>query len=263
MHIDLLYGVSRKTRDHMRQAGILTLAHVITRTVDELQQVKGIGPVTAPSILANAQAWLENRPVWREPLPETCRLPGWMFDLETLESGGRTIPWCLGWCDANGTTHIALVAPVQYPETLILPDEQAVTLVPDSDTVWEVFAESVADTAGPLYHWTGYDAGILAATGPEHVKAVLGPRLHDLHKTFKTAVSLPLKSTSIKPVSAYLGYAWPGYQDWFAALLDYRHWLDTGDADVLARACMYQRADVQSMAHVWRWLNGHNQSSGK
>ena len=58
-------------------------------------------------------------------------------------------------------------------------------------------------------------------------------------------------------MSTHLGFAWPGYQDWFAAYLDYQHWLDTGSLDALARACLYQRADVQSMALVWRWLVAH------
>jgi hypothetical protein len=29
--------------------------------------------------------------------------------------------------------------------------------------------------------------------------------------------------------------------------------LETGEDKVLVQACDYQRADVQSMAHVWRW----------
>lgn len=252
--IDLLYGVSRKTRAHMRQAGIATLRDVAALSPEALQQVKGIGPATAPTIRANAQAWLEKRPVRYSPLPEVCTRNGWMFDLETLESGGRAIPWCMGWCDTEGNTHIALVAPVQQPCPLILPDGQAITLTPDSDSAWDVFAGVIGDSGSPIFHWTGYDMGILRATAPDHVRERLEPHMHDLHRSFTRSISLPLNSTSIKPVSAYLGFPWPGYNDWFAAYVDYMSWLETGDLDTLTRACMYQRADVQSMAWVWRWL---------
>ena len=255
--IDLLYGVSRTTRANLEAAGIRRLEDVVARSPDALQAIKGIGPKTAPRIRANAQAWLENRPVWLDALPEVCRQPGWMFDLETWEVRGRTVPWCMGWCDGDGQTLIALVAPVQLPETLALPDGQTVILAPDSDAAWEVFAGAVGEDDRPIFHWSGYDAAILRGSAPAHVTPQLMPRLHDLNATLKRVVSLPLKSTSIKPVSTHLGFAWPGYQDWFAAYLDYRHWLDTGSLEALARACLYQRADVQSMALVWRWLVDH------
>lgn len=255
--LDLLYGVSRTTRASLEAAGIARLEDLVARSPDELQAIKGIGPRTAPRIRANAQAWLENRPVWLDALPEVCRQPGWMFDLETWEIGGRTVPWCMGWCDGDGQTHITLVAPVQLPEPLALPDGQQVTLAPDSDAAWEVFAAAVSEDSRPIFHWSGYDAAILRGSAPEYVRAQLAPRMHDLNATLKRVVSLPLKSTSIKPVSTHLGFAWPGYQDWFAAYLDYQHWLETGSLDALARACLYQRADVQSMALVWRWLVAH------
>jgi predicted RecB family nuclease len=143
---------------------------------------------------------------------------------------------------------------VQFPETLILPGGQVVTLAPDSDSAWEIFAGAVSGEDCPIYHWSRFDAGVLRSTGPTEVRQALESRMHDLHATFKRTVSLPLKSTSIKVVSTYLGYPWPGYNAWFAAWADYAYWLDSDDREALARACMYQRADVQSLAWVWRWL---------
>ena len=58
------------------------------------------------------------------PPPDVCVTGGWIFDLETLERNGRVVPWCMGWCDVEGTREIALVAPVQTPEPLTLPDGQ-------------------------------------------------------------------------------------------------------------------------------------------
>jgi uncharacterized protein len=252
--LDLLYSVSRTTRDGLAAAGLARLADIAACAPEDLLAVRGIGPASAPRLRANAQAWVEGRPVWYGALPADLRQGGWMFDLETCEARGKTVPWCMGWCDTAGETQIALVAPVQLPEPLTLPDGQSITLVPDSDTAWEVLAGAMAAQAGPICHWTGYDAGILRGSAPAAALARLEPRMFDLHAAFKRAVSLPLPSTSIKAVAAYLGFVWPENPDWFAAYLDYQFWLESGDEAALARACAYQRADVQSMAWVWRWL---------
>lgn len=258
--LDLLYGVSQRVRAGLHAAGLRSLAQIAAASPDELQRVKGIGPASAPRIHANARAWLNARPVHLRPLPDRCAAGGWMFDLETLERNGQTVPWCMGWCDVRGQTQIALVGPVQTLETLALPGGQRVTLAPDSDSLWETLAESVAGSA-PIFHWTGYDAALLRGTAPRAVRDALEPRFEDLHRHFTQAVSLPLRSTSIKAISTYLGYPWPGYNEWFAAYQDYRYWLDGGPIAALERACMYQRADVQSMAWVWRWWTGAGAST--
>jgi predicted RecB family nuclease len=253
-HLDLLYNIPHATRDNLRRAGLNTLSDVMAVPLEELLPIKGIGVKTALRLQANAQALLSYQPVWRDTLPVSCRQHGWMFDLETCEVNGKTVPWCMGWCDTNGKTHIALVGLVQLPVRLTLPDGQIVTLAPDSDTAWEVFAEAVTASGGPIYHWSGYDAALLRGSAPAYVVEQLTPRMHDLNATLRQVVSLPLKSTSIKVVSTYLGFEWPGHQDYRAAYVDYRYWLDSGDPAALTRACTYQRADVQSLAHVWRWM---------
>jgi uncharacterized protein len=250
-HVELLYRVSRKTCENLKQAGLTTLAQIAALSPDDLERIKGIGKITAPVIRANAQAWVEKRPVWHNRLPDDCCQSGWMFDLETLESGQ---PWSLGWCDTQGQTHIALVAPVLKTQTLDLVDGQSVILASSSQEAWRVFAAAMAGQNDRIYHWTGFDAGVLRGTAPYNVRERLDTRMRDLHHIFTHAVSMPLGSTSIKAVSAYLGFPWPGYNHWLAAYLDYREWLESGDLSALTRACMYQRADVQSMAWVWRWL---------
>jgi predicted RecB family nuclease len=251
-NLDLLYNVPHHIREHLRQAGFQTLAHIASAPPGELQRVKGIKHKTEAKIRANAQAWIDNQPVWLTPLPD---LPaGWMFDLETCEVNQKLVPWCMGWCDTEGNTQIALVGLVQTPERLTTPNGTTITLAPDSDGIWEVFAESVSVRNDPIYHWSPYDAALLRCSAPSYVKSRLEPRMVDMHAILKRTLSLPLKSTSIKVVSTYLGFDWPGHQDYRAAYIDYRYWLDSGDPEALVRASVYQGADVQSMAHVWRWL---------
>jgi len=255
--IDLLYNVPSATRDNLRAAGLHTLNQIVAQPPEVLRQIKGVGARRAMTIQANARAWIERRPVWLAALPESLREPGWMFDLETRELGGKTIPWCMGWCDVYGSTHIALVGPVALPEPFELPDGQQVTLVPDSDTAWEAFGAAIgADVPGgpPVYHWTGYEMGILRGSAPKRLQTQIAPRLADFHKIVCRVLTFPLGSTSIKAIAAYLGFDWGGYDDWQAAFQAYMTWRETGEIEALVRACAYQRADVQSMAHVWRWL---------
>lgn len=254
--IDVLYALPRQTRDHLRRAGLDSLAEIAAAPLERLQQVRGIGSQTAVRLRANAQAWLDQAPVWHAALPAPCDQPGWMFDLETFESRGKTVPWCMGWCDTQGATQIAVVGSVQLPEMLALPDGQQVIVVPDSDSAWEVFAEHTAGDA-PIFHWSGYDAAIMRGSARAGLVNALAPRFVDLHAAVKRSLSLPLRSTSIKQVAAFLGFDWGGFDDWLTAYLDYGVWLETGDPAPLARACAYQRADVQSMAHVWRWMQAH------
>ena len=101
-----------------------------------------------------------------------------------------------------------------------------------------------------------YDAAILRGSGPTHVQRAT-PRFEDLHHHFTRAVSLPLRSVDQGDLDVSR-LSWPGYNEWFAAYLDYQYWLDSGKVDAGAGVHV-QRADVQSMAWVWRWWMGEQQ----
>jgi predicted RecB family nuclease len=129
--------------------------------------------------------------------------------------------------------------------------------VPDKDYAWEAFAQAIADNDCPIYHWTGYDAGVLRGTANWTVRAQLESRMHDLHRSFKHSVKFPIDGNSLKVVARYLNFTWAEYDAWDAAYWDYQRWLRRGDVEALARACNYQRADVQAMVVVWNWLMEH------
>jgi predicted RecB family nuclease len=141
---------------------------------------------------------------------------------------------------------------VEYP-TYALPDGHRIIIIPDSDAGWRL----VAATGGnqPVYHWSGYELEVLRKTAPPDTVAALENRLHDLHRTFKQTVTIPIRGTSIKKVGPYLGYHWPEGATAFTAWADYQAWLLDNDKEALARACAYQRADVEALEVVWKWLN--------
>ncbi len=255
--IDVLPGIGHKVRWYLRQAGIKTVADVCACSLEALDEVPGIGRVLANRLKTYARAVLDQRAIWLALLPESCQRSGLMFDLETDPASAT--PWSLGWSTLDGRLWNAVVAPDHPAATLTLPDGSSVILVPSQETAWDVFTASAAPGNEPIYHWTGYDAGIMRRFAPATVKTVLDSRMHDLHATFKRTVALPQRSTSLKPVARYLGFAWPegaeGGQGWWLAWQDYQHWLKYGDEAALARSCRYQRADVEALAVVWQWLN--------
>jgi predicted RecB family nuclease len=251
LDVSILSGLRSDSREHLRRAGIRTLDQIAALEPAELRQFKGIKS-KAEGFHAHARAWLERQPIWYNPLPESCRMAGFMFDIETDPMTGAV--WCLGWGDADGTVQVALVGDVREPEKLTLTDESVITVVPDSEAVWRVFAENVSHSNSPLYHWTAYDASMMRKTAPEKVVEQLNHRLHDLHYTFNQSVKFPIFGSSLKTAAAYLGFKWSVYEAWDQAFNDYQSWLATGDVSLLTQACAYQRDDVVALAVVWKWL---------
>jgi len=289
----LIPGLQRPTWELMRADGIRTVEDVAARDTRELQRFKGIGRQRAQEIRTHAQALMQNRPMQRQTLPEIVRQPGVMLDIETRLDNG--MPWCFGFMDIGGQVQVAVVAtrftksnltPSPSPRaergvrlgfspslnsemksqgsterglggevypTYDLPDGRKIIIIPDSDAGWRL----VAATGGnqPVYHWSGYEMDVLRKTGPPDAIEALENRLHDLHKTFKQTVTIPIRGTSIKKVGPYLGYHWPEGTTAFTAWADYQAWLLDNNKEALARACAYQRADVEALEVVWKWLN--------
>jgi predicted RecB family nuclease len=248
----LLPGLSQVTWEHMRQAGIRTVEDVAALSAEQLQKFKGVGKARSLEMLTSAQAMSAGQPVLRNPLPPLVRQPGVMLDLETRLDDGAV--WCFGWLGADGRSQVAVVARHFDGDSLILPDGQTIHIIPDSDTGWRMVAEAAAQMPGPVYHWGGFEQNVLRATAPRDVIEALRDRLHDLNRTFRKSFALPLRSTSIKSVAPYFGFKWPEGTNALTAHDDYRAWLLDNDRVALARACAYNRADVEALDLVWRWM---------
>ena len=250
--VGVLSGLRRETREQFAREGIVTLDQIRAMDADTLLTFRHVGKKTVHAFKAQAEAYLQDRPLWYGPLPDVCREPGWFFDIETDPyNGGRV--WSIGWCWHTDDVRIAIVAPRAQPGDVELPDGRRITLVPDADAAWRALAESVSRNEQPIYHWTGFDAGNMRQHASE-VYARLGGRLHDLHASFKGAVTLPDRSTSLKVVAPYAGFHWQGYEDWMQAFTDYQRFLRARSGEALAAACAYQADDVTAMVYVWEWL---------
>jgi uncharacterized protein len=254
LHVSILPGLSRQAKQHLQSEGITTLDQVVAMPPEALKQFKGI-KTTAHAVHAQARAFIEERPVWYQALSERCLHSGVMFDLET--DPYTQLPWSWGWVDAQGEAHVLITAEGRRSQVVALPDGRTVMVVSDKDTAWQVFAESVGVNGCPIYHWTGFDAGVMRATAPYHVREKLEERMHDLHRSFKQSVKFPVNGNSLKVVARYLNFEWAEYDAWDAAYWDYQRWLRHGDLEALARSCNYQTADVQALVVVWTWLVEH------
>lgn len=250
--IALLPGLSRQTWEHMHRENISTLDHILVLSPQDLSHFKGVGKKRAMEIQAHAQAVMSGMPVPRCPLPEKVRLPGVMLDLETRLDDGQV--WCFGWRGADGRTRAAIVDRFCEEELLYLLDGQELIIIRDSDEGWRMVAEAANEMPGPVYHWGSFEKGVLRNTAPPDVIRVLDDRLHDLNRTFRQTYALPVRGTSIKKVAPYLGFHWPEGTNAFSAWADYSAWLLDSNADALARACAYNRADVDALALIWQWM---------
>lgn len=245
--LSLISGLRRDSREALRAQGIRSLEHLASLTPDELRSIKGIKS-TAASIRAGAESLWRGEPVWYARLHATATEPGVMFDLETDPATGT--PWSLGWF-TQGEPHVALVG--RGPNRQF-PDGTHVHVRRTPDEAWWCMAEALAGEKSPIFHWTGYDLGVLKSTAPADVRDALAPRFFDLHRAFSQSVRFPVDGTSLKRVAAYLGYSWGAYESWFAAWEDYRAWLRTDDDTALQRSLRYQMDDVIALGKVWEWL---------
>jgi len=259
--LSALAGLPRQTWEHMRREGIHTLDHLLVLSPKSLERFKGLGKAKAQEIYTYAQAVSRGQPVQRDVLPEMAQQTGIMLDLETCLDGKLGVPWCWGW-QVNGGRYQTAIVDAYYDQAYLpLSDGVEVTIVSDSDEGWHVFMQIAEEHVGPIYHWGSFEKGVLRSTAPSEVIEVLDNRLHDLNKTFRRTFAFPVHGTSIKTVAPYLGFRWPEGTSAFSAWDDYRAWLMDGDKTALARACAYNRADVEAMVLVWRWMIDHNHIS--
>lgn len=259
--IAIISGLRRDVYQRLRKAGLSTFDHLAASKPEELQKIKGIKK-SAYGLIASAKAFLEDKPVWYNALPDICHQSGYLLDLETNPATG--IPWCIGWRHEEGVLHIVVVASGHERKSITLRDGSAIILVPHVDDAWAVFAESVSNSDSPIYHWTSYDRMAMQRTARDKVKDRLLPRMHDLHRTFNQTVKLPERGTSLKVVAAYLGFSWSGFENWQDAYTAYLSWQRNRDVQFLTQARDYQRDDVEALGVVWKWLvaNGPEAVSG-
>ncbi|MCK6576543.1 MAG: TM0106 family RecB-like putative nuclease [Anaerolineae bacterium] len=253
--ITLLNGLSRRSWESLIAAGLHTVDQVADQPPEALRRLKGIGPATVHQLISSARALRDRDAVLLRALPEELFHPIVMLDIETgLSFQDQGIPWSYGWSGVDGDLYAAVVARYTNADQTILPDGRPVRLLHDYAEGWRMIADYAEAHDALVYHWSGYDSGIMRQTAPPDVAAILNRRMRDLLQVFKQCVMLPVRGRSIKTVAAYLGYAYPPASDYAQAWNDYRRWQMDNDHTALQRAMAYQLADVEAMLIARDWL---------
>ena len=219
----------------------------------------------ARALLEEARAFATGEPVWlRPPALPRGRTLVW-FDVESDLDGERAeVPvylWGLA-VEPSGNAGDLAFEPV-------LAD-----LTPAGDRdAWRRFTSRALEVSrehpdAVWVHWHAaepmwIDRYIARLGAPDaFVRAVRAPgTLLDLHRELERCVRLPLRSTSIKFVAPWLGFAWSNPEAdaaWSTAQLHRaREAADPAErARILAEVARYNEDDLQAMRVVWRWLEG-------
>jgi predicted RecB family nuclease len=218
-------------------------------------------------LVEEARAWATGEPVWHEELAlPRGRTPVW-FDVESDSDGERAeVPVYLWGLAVEGSE--SRLEPGSEPRFEPILAE----LTPAGDrNAWERFVARALEVVRehPDAVWVHWHAAepmwldrYIARLGapPKFVAAMRAPgALFDLHRVIERTVRLPLRSTSIKFVARWMGFAWSNPDadaEWSTAQLHRaRETADPAERErLLAEVARYNEDDVRAMRVVWRWL---------
>lgn len=250
LHLSLLNGIPKKARQALQDDGIHSLHDLVPLSPDELRQIKGI-KTTAERYLAQAQAWVENRPIRYGNLADVCHTDeAWFFDIET--NPFKSTVWSIGMSQINGTSSTIVVSPDRAGEVKSV-NTLALYFAQDHLHAWQLFSDIVQQDTLPIFHWSGFDAGVMKKAVPDLYEPVQH-RLHDLCRIFARTVQVPRQGVSIKTIAPYVGFRWAGYDDWSQAWRDYQQWLRNGHEEQFRHLLQYQMDDVHAMHVILEWL---------
>jgi len=258
--IEVMPAVTRARAALLHAEGVRTFDQLAACTSEGLRHREL--REAAPALLGEARAFATGEPVWlrRPPLPRG-RTPVW-FDVESDSDGERAeVPVYL-W---------GLAVEREAPEFEPILAE----LTPEGDRdAWQRFVARALDVMrahrdAVWVHWHNaepmwLDRYIARLGAPdEFVRAMRAPgALLDLHRLLERCVRLPLRSTSVKFVAPWLGFAWSNPDAdaaWSTAQLHRAR--ESSDPDerarLLAEVARYNADDLWAMRRVWQWLEEH------
>lgn len=241
----LIPGLRRDVWRALHERGIGKLADVASADVSDLLSIKGVGEKTAPAIIHKAQALstgemiLIDKPNLPPPSDDV------IFDVESIP--GEGVFYLMGFMVGAGDERNYQYYLAGSPE--------------DEGRTWKDFLARMDRHTGKIYHYGVYErTTVKSLSGRYDTKAqadALLERMIDLEKTVKDCTVLPLRSTSLKAVAPWLGFAWEGdIQGGEDSMLEYLAWLEDGDQGHLDRILRYNEEDCRATLAVLEWLRG-------
>jgi predicted RecB family nuclease len=289
--IALVAGLRRTHARGLRHAGVANVPQLAERSLAQLADLPDSDRSIARRLKAGAQALLAGRAVpfatesteATDPVRPITRFPAAVASASALGQPGvvgqseaadvlfldvetdpfSRVPWAIGWMTLRGEVTVALVAPAIARRHLRIGGTPVI-LVRSPAHAWAMAARAAR---GPVLHWGEAEQLLLARSGSDRPRAVLAPRLLDLHAQVTNTVALPIarqstrRSAGLKAVAGWLGFGWPeGADHWADGWDAYRAWRAAhrplrggAPAALIAPAISYLGADLAALAVVWRW----------
>lgn len=241
----LIPGLRRDVWRALHERGIGGLADVASADAGQLLAIKGLGEKTAPAIVRKARALSMGEMIL---IDKPCLPPpgdDLVFDVESVPGEGL----------------FYLMGLLVHAEGDYRYDHHLARRMQDERQMWLDLLARFERHSGAIYHYGVYECTTVKKLGErystqEQAGALLD-RLIDLEKVAKDCAVLPLRSTSLKAVAPWLGFAWSGaIQGGEDSMLEYLAWLDDGDQAHLDRILHYNEEDCRATLAVLEWLRG-------
>ena len=248
--VSLIQGISAQRRRVLNTVGLYTVEDVASCTDSVVPSLPGIGVKTLQKCrmhavaLASGKHHVITKPVEHPPVLKNDEIV-LMLDIETLFDGS---PYMIGvmeygidsqeYKSFHGADCLSKFA-AEYGMTYM--DE------PQKGGILGRFKRRKKVTG--VIHWGNHDNTYCKQCGLDT------SLFYDLYKHVTRSYILPIHETSIKAVSAWLGYSYDNdYVDYSLCERMYGAYAVSGDGEMLEKVTRYNRDDCAALRTVYEWI---------
>ena len=238
----------------LQRQGILTVGEFAALSREQLKQTSGLRGRKVREYHAQANAFIQDKPVWIES-PDLDKLPAGLFvDVRVDTTSRSQEPWA--WCcyAPDQQPLVILLNPINDQEQLVTLNGGRALVVTDVRAGWRMLATEVSALGRPLYCWGGYVRRHLKDSASSEARALLTEFLVNLRRRVQKAVAMPTQLDTLSAVASCLGYEWDDDRMLHEAYTSYLHWLADDHPELLQSACNYTLQYAAAAAHIWQWL---------
>lgn len=253
--LTLLPGVTGSRHLMLQSLGIHTIPDLAQASPNTLKAVPGLGHKIARSLIQQARATQDDRPLWssaRSQRPAQPRIAPveLYFDIEADPK--HDVAYLLGVLVRDHAT------PDQEYHPLLAADPNG------EETTWRDFLELVTHyPQAPIYHFHAFEIHTCRKlaqkyhTSSTQLHSILS-RFVDLHEWFTRHLILPVESYSLKNIARWMGFEWQiSAGNGAQSIFWYAQWLETQEREFLESLLSYNRDDCRATLHLKRWLETH------
>ncbi len=248
--IALIYNISAKSLDNLREEGISTLNDMSAADIDTLPKIKGASYETILRAKNQAQALIDNKIIKLSDVDIPTASTEIYFDIEGDPLLG--IEYLFGLLIYRSSTQQEF----KYFLARTPGDEREMW---DDFLSW-INYEDFNDVK--IYHYHSYEKTALSKLskkyGTNNNLSKFSDNLVDLFKYSVESYIFPVYFYSIKDIAKYLNFKWQHEKAGGAqSIFWYEQWLETGDKNILQDIINYNEDDVRATQFLKQWFCSH------